>query len=956
MTLRKKTIIYILIIFACLIAITYLVSHNIVLRSFKNLEEDFAARNMKVAIDALNQEISSISSITEDWARWDDSYQFIQDKNSEYIASNMTDSTFSNLKLNVVAYLDSSNNVVYEKGYNIRTNTQIVPPSSLQAFYKNSPLVDHKDTQNGLSGIVLLDEGPLLISSRPILTSLGNGPVQGTLIMGRFLSSDSVEHIGKITQLQLSAYRVDDAHIPQDVKPILSDLINKRTILTKSLNDNTLIAYSLLSDIYGKPGIVFRSEMPRSILQQGKDTISYFILVLMLVGVLFCVAISLLLGKTFLYPLSVLIEGVSSIGETGDFSSRIALKSNDELGRLTNSVNLMLEALEIYIGKLRTRTDQLSQARAYLESIFDVVGDGIGVIDMNGFIKSCNQALLDMFGFSEDDLENKSIKTIYSSDWVDLLLQYRTALLERGFLRFEFEAIRKNGSVFPVEICASLLRDQEGKVSFVVFSIRDMTEHKVKELSLKRKTEDQTLLLDNIEIQVWYLTDPETYGAVNKAHAEFLGFTRDQLEGRKILGILNDSKTEKEYIKSNQIVFTQKKQIRYETEISAGTRKNRILSMIKTPKLDDAGNVEYVICSAEDITDRKNAEKEIKYLSFHDSLTGLYNRAFFEQELKRLDTVRQYPLSVIIGDMNGLKITNDVFGHSAGDKLLQSVAKIIRTSCREEDIIARWGGDEFSIILPKTTEEAAMEICERIVRTCSQALADPIQPSIALGAACKKDNSESTDIILKKAENRMYRHKLLEDKSARSSVISLMEKTLNERSFETREHAQRLRHLAVYMGHSIGLSKSELDELTLLASLHDIGKIAIPDAVLNKCSGLTPEEWEIMKKHPEIGYRIAKSCPEFAPVAEAILSHHEFFDGTGYPQGLKGEEIPSNSRIISIVDAYDALTHDRPYRKAASSLEALEEIRRCAGTQFDPKLVITFLEIMESSDTELTAL
>jgi diguanylate cyclase (GGDEF)-like protein/PAS domain S-box-containing protein len=346
-----------------------------------------------------------------------------------------------------------------------------------------------------------------------------------------------------------------------------------------------------------------------------------------------------------------------------------------------------------------------------------------------------------------------------------------------------------------------------------------------------------------------------------------------------------------------------------------------------------------------DITGRKWADDQIRYLSFHDKLTGLYNRAYFEEELKRLDTDRELPITVIMGDLNGLKLVNDAFGHREGDKLLAQMAKILKESFRKEDVIARWGGDEFAIFLRRTSYTVAVEIIERIKLVCRQAGQDPVQVSIALGAVTKEDPSQDIQEILKEAEQRMYRSKLLESKYVRDSIISSLRRTLFEKNHESEEHTYRLQELALPIGRALGLPDGQLDDLKLLATLHDIGKIGVPQGIIIKPGNLSPEEWDLIRKHPEIGYRIAKSSLELAPIAEAILAHHEWWDGKGYPRGLKGEDIPLISRIIAIVDAYDVMTHAQPYKEAMSQEEALQELRKKAGSQFDPKLIAMFIEM-----------
>ena len=361
----------------------------------------------------------------------------------------------------------------------------------------------------------------------------------------------------------------------------------------------------------------------------------------------------------------------------------------------------------------------------------------------------------------------------------------------------------------------------------------------------------------------------------------------------------------------------------------------------------DENSAVYYEGIVKDITTRKKAEKEIKYLSFHDKLTDLYNRTYFEEELKRLDTKRQLPLTLIIGNVNGLKLVNDAFGLNEGDRLLKRVTRVLKSCCREEDIISRWGGDEFSILLPKTTERASEKIVNRIRAACVKTNDQKIPLSISLGTSTKINEHCDIKTIVKEAEDRMYRRKLLERESISSSIISSLERTLQEKSYETEEHAARMKELALVLGRSLKLPENKLNELSLLSTLHDIGKIAISDEILIKPGKLTKEEWDIVKRHPKVGYNISVSSPLLEPIANAVLTHHEHWNGNGYPQRLEGENIPLVARIISIADAYDVMTHDRPYKKAVGKKEALEELKRCAGTQFDPNLVKKFVNLLK---------
>ena len=344
-----------------------------------------------------------------------------------------------------------------------------------------------------------------------------------------------------------------------------------------------------------------------------------------------------------------------------------------------------------------------------------------------------------------------------------------------------------------------------------------------------------------------------------------------------------------------------------------------------------------------DITEIRKAEENIKYLSFYDKLTGIYNRAFFDIELKRLNAERQMPLSLVIGDVNSLKIVNDTFGHIYGDKLLKKIADILKSCFRKEDIIARWGGDEFSILLPNTSYSTTMQIVNRVHKKCREYSTDTMLISISIGVATKEKACGNIEELLKEAEERMYRHKLIENQSARNSIITSLVKALEERDYETEEHTKRMKKFSLLFGQALNLPDSKLDELSLLSTLHDIGKIGIPDNIILKPGKLNKNEWKIMSKHSEIGYRIASSSPDLAHIAKSILHHHERWDGKGYPYGLVEHEIPITSRIISVVDAYDAMISNRPYRKALPKEIAIDELNKCSGSQFDPELIDTFM-------------
>lgn len=354
-----------------------------------------------------------------------------------------------------------------------------------------------------------------------------------------------------------------------------------------------------------------------------------------------------------------------------------------------------------------------------------------------------------------------------------------------------------------------------------------------------------------------------------------------------------------------------------------------------------------------DVTKECHTQREIEYLSQHDAMTGLSNRYSLEKTIADLEASQQVT-SVIMIDVNGLKMTNDVFGHHVGDELLKQASHLCTQYCDEKASVVRYGGDEFLIILPDQDIDVAEGIIQNIQQTEVIVAGSELPLSLSLGYASATGEVGSIQAAIQQAEKNMYQQKLLNSKSYRNGIISTLLPTLYERSSETEEHSKRLETYSSAIAQKLELPSKEKDELVLLSLLHDIGKVGVNLAILNKPGKLTEKEWHEMRRHTEIGYRIARETPELAGISDFILSHHERWDGTGYPHGLKGEEIPLPCRIISVVDAFDAMTHNRVYRLAMSKKEALAEISRNKGKQFDPTIAQIFIDLIESEERKKT--
>lgn len=369
-------------------------------------------------------------------------------------------------------------------------------------------------------------------------------------------------------------------------------------------------------------------------------------------------------------------------------------------------------------------------------------------------------------------------------------------------------------------------------------------------------------------------------------------------------------------------------------------KHERSLSPIK----DKDGNVIGLVISIRDTSESNKQKERINYLLYHDELTGIYNRVFFDEELKVLDNEENLPLTILIGDVNGLKLVNDAFGHSMGDILLKKMSHEIKKSCRKDDIIARWGGDEFIILLAKTNEKEAEKICNNIISNCSKVKLADIDFSISLGYEIKHNFYENIMEVIKTAEDNMYKIKSIDSPSMRWNTINTILLTFHEKNEREQLHSNRVSELCKNIAAAMGLSENEINDLGIIGLMHDIGKIAIDDNILNKKDPLTDSEWKELKKHPSTGYRILSASNNMSFIAKYVLAHHERLDGTGYPYGLKENKIPLQSRILAIADSYDAMTSKRTYKNVLTKDLAVKELLRNSGTQFDADIVKVFIE------------
>ena len=487
-------------------------------------------------------------------------------------------------------------------------------------------------------------------------------------------------------------------------------------------------------------------------------------------------------------------------------------------------------------------------------------------------------------------------------------------------------------------------------VERVVATTVDITELKETVNALHRSENYYRAIFETSGTAMFIIEEDTTISLVNSNFEELSGYSSLEMEGKKSWTDFTHP-DDVEWMQENHYVRRRDpdaapRQYEFRFINRREEERNVLLAVDMIP------GTRRSIASCIDITQRKQMEEKLKEMSFRDFLTGLYNRNFFEEEMARLGDGRYSPIGIVVCDLDGLKFVNDTLGHHAGDRMLIQTADILQHNFRSSDIIARIGGDEFAILLA----EIDREMLDRILRRLRQAVQDrnnkepEIPLSLSMGHALDEGGTDDMQALFREADNRMYREKIQREGSARSAILQALTVSMEARDFNTENHCDRLQELAASLARSLNLSHDSVNDLFLLARFHDLGKVGIPDHILFKNGPLTKEEWRQMRQHCEIGHRIASSVPDLEPIADWILKHHEQWNGQGYPLGLSGQDIPLPCRILAIVDAFDAMTSDRPYRGAMSRDKAIAELRRCAGTQFDPDLVEHFIRIVHRHD------
>ncbi len=610
-------------------------------------------------------------------------------------------------------------------------------------------------------------------------------------------------------------------------------------------------------------------------------------------------------------------------------------------------------------GMIRAHGERLAALRrseAEYRSLFENATESIAVV-VGGRIALTNAMLEKLAGADAGHLKGMPFESLFSEEDQATAAQYIGALMNGQTLeqKMTLRVLAKIGVVW-LEVRGVPI-DWHGEKA-LIFYLVDVTQRKKAETALTLSEEKYRLMAENAQDVIWVLdltTGCFTY--VSPSVLSLRGVTAEEAMREYIA----DTMTKESY---DQFSAHLKKRV-LEFENGSGEAKHSVVEIEQFTKdgstvsteisiklrLNVYGGLEAVGISR-DITTRKSSERKILYLNQHDPLTDLYNRRFYTDQMEILNTPENLPLSMVLIDVNGMKLMNDAFGHMVGDKLLVNFAQVLRTSLRTTDIAARIGGDEFVLLLPKTNEEAAGRIVERIKAALANAMVEEVAITASFGIAAKQTVEEDFSDVYRAAEDNMYRDKLVGNRQLKTDLLRQILANLYRKSDVERRHSESVSRLCMAVGRELRMDYGEIEKLGVVGLYHDIGKVALDESLINKPGELNEEEMAELSKHPEISYQILRSFAGMGEVAESVLLHHRRVDGAGYPD-VNAKELPIEARILSVAEAYDMMTGAYPFSPVLTVDQAIRELESNSDSQFDGDIVRVFIDrVLQGADEQ----
>mgnify|MGYP001062044775 CR=1 FL=1 len=1129
MTIRSKVLLIILITFSILSIISYAISQYFVLKNSDIIENKNIESDILHLLTILEDEIAQMDAILEDWAAWDDTYQFIVDRNQYYIDSNLVDVTFTNLGIDVMLFLDNADRVVFAKRVDRTSGEEVsIPPQWSVLWEADTPLVGHADPTARVNGIVMLPEGPLLVASQPIVTSAGEGPIRGTLIIGRRLDAAEIARLAHKARLFLRVFPYNAETMPADVTRARAAWRNQEGVVVIPRGENLISGYTVLHDIFGDPALIIAIDAPRELRAQARLGLRTLALSVFGTGIGMLLITLMLLEGAVIRRLLRLERAIRWIAGQGGAASRVPDNGNDELSSLARGVNTMLAAL----AQAQTRLQADEECYRHISELISDYAYAFRVEEGNRLVREwVTDSFPRVTGYTSAEVDARGgWRALIHPDDMPIALAREMRLFAGETDVSEFRIVRKDGEVRWLRDHARPVWDaQQGRVVRIYGAAQDITERRESERRYRA-------LFENVPEIVYALSPEGHFTLLNPAFTWITGWPveawlgrpfdelihpddrvlartkferalRDETQAFRALRVLNAAGdtlilevlgvAQKQNGRITGVtgfahditarVRAEEAMGRHVRELEAVHRVSTALRIAQT--LDEALGI--LLDETLDLLDSEAGIIRLYHPAAHELRTavargwfgergelplspgeGIVGRVFSEGRPATIDDIAAAPhlppafraktpagwrgaavpirsatttegvllvgipaprrfnadelhLLEALAEMAGatihrLRLHEETLRRVRQLEALQTIDRAITASLDLrvslaillEETVIQLNVDAAGVLLyhphlnvldyaadhglrsplyrhtrlrlgEGLTGLAALE--HRLLVVPDLAHTDlpwgreglqeaegfvsyAVAPLVAKGqlqgvlevfhrSPLRPDEdwlqffqtlAQQASIAVDNARlfERLQRSHV-ELAIAYDATIEGWARALELRDRETEGHTRRVTEMTLALARAIGMEETELVHVRRGALLHDIGKMAIPDAILLKPAPLTPEEEAVMRRHPQYALEMLSPITYLQPALDIPYCHHERWDGSGYPRGLKGTAIPLAARLFAVADVFDALTSERPYRRAWSREEALDYLRQQAGRQFDPEVVALFLQMAQ---------
>ncbi|XZN98427.1 MAG: CHASE4 domain-containing protein [Microcoleus sp.] len=677
MKLRRKTLSIVGITIAGLTGVLYATSSTILLRSLVKAEEQEATQVVQGVLNVFSQTADDFNSRFADWSAWDDTYAFIQNRNKEFIASNLVPEGLANLRVNIAIFVNTSGKIVYGTGLDTKKlQLRPVPETLKQHISLKDPLLQHPNPDSSLAGVMLMPSGPVLISSRPIVTTKSTGPIRGTLVFGRNLDAVGIAKLSKITRLPLIVHSINEPDLPGDFQKVRAKFSGKKSIFVRAVNEDSIAGYAVVHDIYNQPALILRVDIPRETYRQGQKSLLYLLVSVGLAGIGFIGCTLLLLEYLVLSRLSDLGKGVNRVSASQDLSLRLPVVGEDELSDLAYNINGMLSAIA-------TAENEQIEEKARYRAVVEQATDCIFLWDAKTQrLLEANTAFRKLLDYSPDVISQLTIYDIvaYSKELIDTNIEF--LLADKQFRIGEVLYRRRDGSCVDVEVSGSVI--SYGGREIICTVVRDITERKQAEAELRASEERYRLLFKKNPHPMWvYDLKTLQFIAVNQAAIEHYGYTREEFITMTVVEILPPENPLK-FIENLPLVDDEITSI----SLCQHQKKNGDIIDVQINSYELVfDNRKAKLVLAQDVTERLQAETELYQAKEAAEAANLAKSQFLANMSHELRT----PLNAIIGyseilQEDALELGEDDFVidlekiHSAGNHLLGLINDILDLS------------------------------------------------------------------------------------------------------------------------------------------------------------------------------------------------------------------------------------------------------------------------------------